>query len=138
MTAPLLGAGSLLLTGRRWAGPVALVYAGLAAGIGVAEPLTRPVAGSSIPEAQAHFDLVPARLLAIVGNTAGTLAVLAIALLTLRRRPLGNVLLLAGVAAAALGSALAGLGVAETAFFVAAGALLLYLGFVSSSRVRIP
>src|ERR1700747_1677184 len=32
LTAPLLGAGSLLLTGRRRAAPVALVYVGLAVG----------------------------------------------------------------------------------------------------------
>src|ERR687883_1652934 len=36
LTAPLLGAGSLLLVGRRWAAPVALAYAGLAVGIAVA------------------------------------------------------------------------------------------------------
>jgi hypothetical protein len=52
-------------------------------------------------------------------------------LLTFRRRPLGNTLILAGVACAAAGSAIAGLGVEETAFFVAAGAVLLYLGFLA-------
>ena len=50
---------------------------------------------------------------------------------TLRRRPLGNALILVGVALAALGSALAGLGEAETAAFVAAASVLLYLGFVT-------
>jgi hypothetical protein len=54
----------------------------------------------------------------------------AVALAGLRRRPLGNVLLLAGFVVAALGSALAGLGAAETAAFVAVGAGLLYAGFV--------
>ena len=39
LTAPLLGAGSLLLSGRRWAAPVALVYAGLAIGTAVAVPV---------------------------------------------------------------------------------------------------
>lgn len=34
----------------------------------------------------------------------------------------------------AAGSGLAGLGVAETSAFIAAGALLLYLGFVSAGR----
>ena len=48
----------------------------------------------------------------------------------LRRRPVGNALLLAGVAVAALGSALAGLGTAQTAAFVAGGAGLLYAGSV--------
>lgn len=131
LTAALLGAGSLLLAGRRWAGPVALVYAGLAAGIALAEPLTASVGGESIPEAQAHLDLFPARVLAIAGNSAGTLAAVAVALLTLRRRPLGNALILAGVAVAAAGSTLAGLGEAETAGFVAAAAVLLYAGFLS-------
>ncbi len=38
-TAALLGVGSLLLVGRRWIAPVALVYAGLAIGIALAVPL---------------------------------------------------------------------------------------------------
>jgi hypothetical protein len=133
LTAPLLGVGSLLLAGRRWAAPVGLVYAGLAVGVLLAEPLTAPVAGDSIPEAQAHLDFLPARLLAILGNSLGTLAVVGVALLTFRRRPLGNALIVAGVAVAAAGSGLAGLGVAETAVFVALGAALLYLGFTRSS-----
>jgi hypothetical protein len=138
LTAPLLGAGSLLLAGRRWAAPVALVYAGLAIGIAVAVPVHGAFAGSGIPKAQAHLDLVPARIVAIAGNALGTLAVVGVALATIRRRPLGNVLLLAGIGCAALGSALAGLGEAETAAFVAAAALLLYLGFVvpTSRRLR--
>jgi hypothetical protein len=136
LTAPLLGAGSLLLVGRRWAGPVALVYAGLAVGIGIAEPLTAPVGGEAIPEAQEHLDLVPARVVAIVGNTAGTIAVVAVAVATIGRRPVGNALILAGVATAAAGSALAGLGVAETAGFIAAAALLLYAGFAAPRRAK--
>jgi hypothetical protein len=132
LTAPLLGAGSLLLRGHRWAGPVAYVYAGLAVGIAIAVPLKSPVTGSSIPEAQQHLDFVPARLLAVLGNSAGTLAVIAVALLTMRRRPLGNALIVAGVAVAATGSALAGLGEAETAAFIAAAVVLLYGGIVRS------
>jgi hypothetical protein len=131
LTAALLGLGSLLLVGIRRALPVALVYAGLAAGVALAEPLEEPVRGSSIPEAQEHLDFFPARFLAVVGNSAGTLAVIAVALATIRRRPLGNALVVAGVLVAATGSALAGLGEAETALFVAAAALLLYAGFVA-------
>ena len=131
LTAALLGAGSLLLVGRRWAAPVALVYAGVAAGVALAEPLTRSVGGDSIPEAQAHLDLFPARILAIAGNSAGTLAAVGVALVTLRRRPVGNTLILAGVAVAAGGTAVAGLGEAETSLFVAAAAVLLYAGFLS-------
>ena len=134
LTAPLLGVGSLLLAGRRWALPLGLVYSGLAVGIALAAPLAAPVSGTSIPEAQHHLELVPARLVAIVGNSAGTLAVLAVAAVTFRRRPLGNALIVAGVAVAAAGSALAGLGEAETAAFIAAGAALLYAGFIVASR----
>jgi hypothetical protein len=105
LTAALLGVGSLLLWGRRWAAPLGLAYTGLAVGIAVAVPLTAPVSGESIPEAQAHLDLVPARLVAVLGNSLGTLAV--------------------------VGSGLAGTGVAETAVFIAAAAVLLYLGFVA-------
>jgi hypothetical protein len=136
LTAALLGAGSVLLTGRRWAAPVALVYAGLAVGIGIAEPLAQPVAGDAIPEAQDHFDLFPVRLVAILGNSLGTLAVVVVALATIRRRPLGNALILAGVATAAAGSAVAGLGIAETAAFIALAALLLYAGFVPAGDRR--
>ncbi|MGH3023723.1 MAG: hypothetical protein ACRDNI_08720 [Gaiellaceae bacterium] len=131
LTAPLLGVGSLLLAGHRWALPVGLLYAGLAVGVAIAVPLTEPVGGESIPEAQEHLDFLPARLLAILGNTLGTLAVVAVALLTIRRRPLGNALVLAGVAVAAVGTGVAGTGVAETAAFVALAALLLYAGFVA-------
>jgi hypothetical protein len=136
LTAPLLGVGSLLLAGRRWAAPLGLLYSGLAVGVAIAVPLTSPVSGESIPEAQEHLDVVPARLLAVLGNTLGTIAVVAVALLTIRRRPVGNALIVAGVAVAAAGSGLAGLGVAETSLFVAAAAVLLYAGFVHSPRVK--
>ncbi len=52
-------------------------------------PLTAPVTGDSIPEAQEHLDLIPARLLAVLGNSLGTIAIVAVALLTIRRRPVG-------------------------------------------------
>jgi hypothetical protein len=129
LTAPLLGVGSLLLFGRRWAAPLGLVYAGLAIGVGLASPLTSPVAGTTIPEAQQHLDLFPERVLAIAANSLGTLAVVIVALATMRNRPVGNTLILAGVAAAAAGSAVAGLGVAQTAAFIALGVVLLYWGF---------
>jgi hypothetical protein len=136
LTAPLLGAGSLLLRGHRWAGPLVLVYTGLAIGIMVSVPLISPVSGAEIPQAQSHLEFIPARLAALLGNSLGTLAVVAIALLTIRRRPLGNALLLAGVAVAAVGSALAGLGAAGSAVFIAAGVLLLYGGFVLPALPR--
>jgi hypothetical protein len=134
LTAALLGTGSLLLAGRRWAAPVALVYVGLAVGIALAEPLSTPVSGTSIPDAQEHLDFLPARLAAVLGNSLGTVAVIAVAALTFRRRPLANALIVGGVAVAAAGSGLSGLGVAETSAFIAGGALLLYLGFIQAGR----
>jgi hypothetical protein len=131
LTAPLLGAGSLLLNGRRWAAPVALAYAGLAVGVAIAVPVHGALAGSGIPAAQHHLDLAPARILAIVANAVGTAAAVGIALLTIRRRPLGNGLIVAGVAVAAAGSALVGLREGGTAAVFAAAAVLLYAGFVA-------
>jgi Flp pilus assembly protein protease CpaA len=133
LTAALLGVGSLLLNRRRWALPVGLVYAGLAVGLGIAAPLENPVGGSSIPDAGEHLALFPARIAAIVGNVAGTVAVVAVAASTIRRRPIGNALILAGVAVAAGGTAASGLGIAGTSLFVAAAAALLYLGFLRRS-----
>ncbi|MGH3111134.1 MAG: hypothetical protein ACRDQT_09480 [Gaiellaceae bacterium] len=133
LTAPLLGAGSLLLAGRRWAGAAALVYSGLAIGVALAVPLEGSFAGTEVPEAQDVLDLWPARVLAIAGNSLGTLAVVLVALASIRRRPLGNGLILAGVGVAAVGSALGGLGVGALAPLLAVAALLLYAGFVAPS-----
>jgi hypothetical protein len=128
LTAPLLGIGSLLLVGRVWAGTVGLLWVGLAVGIAVAMPV-HGTFGDGIPAAQDHLDWLP-RVVAIVGNTLGTLAVVVVALATIRRRPLGNALILAGVAVAALGSAFAGLGVSAASGFALVAAVLLYLGVV--------
>jgi hypothetical protein len=136
LTAPLLGTGSLLLSGRRAAAPLALVYAGLAVGVAVAMPVHGGFAASGIPAAQDHLDFVPARLVAVIANSLGTAAVVAVAAATYRRRPLGNALIVAGVAIAAVGSALAGLGEAETAAFVAAAVVVLYAGFSLPARAR--
>ncbi len=131
LTAPLLGAGSLLLAGRRAAAPAALVYAGLAVGVSLAMPVHGAFAAHGIPPAQDHLAFLPARLLAILANALGTLAVIAVALASIRRRPLGNGLIVLGVAAAATGSGLSGLGAAGSAVGIAAGAVLLYAGFVA-------
>jgi hypothetical protein len=135
LTAPLLGIGSLLLYGWKRVNVPALIYVGLAIGIAVSVPV-HGIFGESIPAAQDHLDFFPARLVAIVANIAGTLAVVAVAIVTIRRRPLGNALILAGVAVAALGTALSGLGAAKTAIFVVIAALLLYGGFTVSPRRR--
>ena len=134
LTAPLLGAGSLLRWRRRWAGPIVLAYAGLAVGIALAVPVHGTFAGDGIPAAQDHLDFVPARLVAVLGNSLGTAAVVLVAATTFRRRPLGNALIVAGVTLAAVGSALAGLGAAETSAFAVAAALVLYAGFVAPAR----
>jgi hypothetical protein len=135
LTAPLLGAGSLLLAGRRRAAPVALVYVGLAVGISLAVPVHGAFAAHGIPAAQDHLDFLPARLLAIAANIAGTLAVVVVALRSFKRRPLGNGFIIAGIAAAATGSGLAGLGAAGSAIGIAAGAALLYAGFVVPAHI---
>jgi hypothetical protein len=136
LTAPLLGAGSLLLVGRRRAAPVALVYVGLALGISLAVPVHGAFAAHGIPAAQDHLDFLPARLVAIAANIAGTLAVVVVALRSFKRRPLGNGLIVAGIAAAAAGSGLAGLGAAGSAIGIAVGAALLYTGFVAPAHIR--
>jgi hypothetical protein len=135
LTAPLLGAGSLLFGGRRRAAPVALVYVGLAIGILLAVPVHGTFAAHGIPAAQDHLAFLPARLLAIVANIAGTLAVVVVALRSFRQRPLGNALIIAGIAAAATGSGLAGLGAAGSAIGIAVGAVLLYAGFVPPAHI---
>lgn len=131
LTAPLLGAGSLLRARVTLAAPVALVYVGLAIGVALAVPIEPSVAGTAIPDASEHLAFVPARILALVGNVGGTLAAVGVALTGLRRRPLGNSLIIGGVAAAAVGSAVAGLGAGGGALFTIVAATLLYAGFVS-------
>lgn len=131
LTAALLGAGSLLLVRRRWVVPVALVYTGLAIGVAIAAPLQIELSGTQIPEAQDALDLWPARVLAILGNSLGTLAVVVVALVTFRARPVGNALVLAGIAVAGIGSG--GLGTGTLAPAIAVAAVLLYAGFVARS-----
>lgn len=138
LTAALLGVGSILLVGLRWARPVALVYVGVALGVAIAVPLQGKITGTEIPEAQDVLDVWPARALAILGNSLGTLAVVVVAIITFRARPLGNVLILAGIAVAAVGSGLAGLGVGALAPAVAVAAVLLYAGFVAPASLTAP
>src|SRR5207247_2409130 len=72
LTAPLLGLGSLLLSGRSRALVPGLVYAGLVAGVAVAAPVHGSF-GEGIPGAE-HFGTLP-HVLAVAGNSAGTAAV---------------------------------------------------------------
>lgn len=135
LTAPLLGAGSLALAGVRRAGSIALAYAGLAIGVALAMPVHGAFAAHGIPPAQDHLAFAPARLLAIAANVLGTGAVVVVALRSFRRRPLGNGLILSGVAVAATGSALGGLGAGGASGSIALGAGLLYCGFVAPATV---
>jgi len=134
LSAPLLGLGSLSLGGRRWAGPLGLAYTGLAIGIAAAMPVHGSFAGTSVPRAQDHIDTLP-RVVAIAGSSLGALAVVVVAVLTLRRRPLGNALIVAAVAAAAGASALTQTAVAAAAACFALAAGLLYAA-VTASRPR--
>ena len=127
LSAPLLGIGSLQLAKRRWASPLGLLWSGLALGIAAAMHVHGSFAGTSVPRAQDHVDALP-RVAAIAGSSLGTLAVLAVAALTLRRRPLGNGLVVAAVAAAATASALTQTAVAAAAACFALASALLYAG----------
>ena len=136
LTVPLLGAGSLLLAGVRRAGAAACVVAGVGVGVALAMPVHGAFAQHGIPSAQDHLGWVP-RVLAIAFNSVGTVVVVVVALRSLRRRPVGNVLIVLGVAAAAVGSALSGrLGAGGTAIGIAAGVALLYAGFTLPTARR--
>ncbi len=73
-----------------------------------------------------------------LGNSLGTLAVVAVALVTFRSRPVGNALVLAGIAVAGIGSGLAGLGIGALAPAIVVAAVLLYAGFVAPSPFTKP
>jgi hypothetical protein len=125
LSAPLLGIGSLQLWRRRFAGPLGLVYTGLALGVAAAMPVHGRFASTSVPRAQDHVDVL-ARLVAILGSSLGALAVVVVAVATVRRRPLGNALIVASVGAAAIASALTQTAVSAAAACFATAALLLY------------
>jgi hypothetical protein len=135
LTAPLLGVGSLLLVRRKWAAPLGFAWVGLSVGL----VLAMPVHGSfdtKIPAAQDHVDWLP-RIFAIAGNSLGTVAVVVVALSTIRRRPVGNGFILAGVAVAAAGSTVSGLGVSAASGFALLAVILLYLGVSEPSLTLI-
>ena len=105
LSAPLLGIGSLQLNGRRWAGPLGLSTPGSRSASRRRCRVHGAFSSTDVPRAQDHVDALP-RVLAIAGSSLGALAVVVVAAATLRRRPLGNALLVAAVAAAAVASAL--------------------------------
>jgi len=98
-------------------------------------PVHGAFASHGIPPAQGHLAFAPARLLAIAANVLGTTAVVVVALRSFRRRPLGNGLIVLGVAVAAAGSALGGLGASGASGSIAIGAALLYCGFVAPATL---
>jgi hypothetical protein len=125
LSAPLLGVGSLMLWGRRWAAPLGLVYTGLAVGLAAAMPVHGTFDSTHVPHAQDHLDALP-RIVAIAGSSLGTLAVLVVALATMKRRAAGNALVVGAVCAAAAASALTQTAVAAAAACFALAAALLY------------
>ena len=122
--------------GVRWVGPVALVYVGLAIGVAIAVPLTAPSPGARFPRRRRTSSSSPRGSSRSWPTRSGRWRRSSWRCAGLRRRPLGNGLILAGLVVAALGSALAGLGEAESALFSAAAAALLYGGFVVPTRHR--
>ena len=130
LAAPLLGIGSLLLTGRRWAAPAGLLYAGLAVGVALVMPV-HGTFSTAVPRAQDHLDALP-RVIAIVASSLGTLAVLVVAAATLRGRPRQGLLIVGAVVAAGVASALTQTAVAAAAAVFALAAVLLYLGVAGS------
>ena len=125
LSAPLLGVGSLMLWGRRWAAPLGLVYTGLAVGLAAAMPVHGTFDSTQVPHAQDHLDALP-RIVAIAGSSLGTLAVLVVAVATMKRRAAGNALVVGAVCAAAAASALTQTAVAASAACFALAAALLY------------
>ena len=125
LSAPLLGVGSLMLWGRRWAAPLGLVYTGLAVGLAAAMPVHGTFDSTQVPHAQDHLDALP-RIVAIAGSSLGTLAVLVVAVATMKRRAAGNALVVGAVCAAAAASALTQTAVAAAAACFALAAALLY------------
>jgi len=133
LSAPLLGIGSLQLWGKRWAGTLGLLWVGLAIGIAAAMPVHGAFSGTEVPRAQSHVDTV-ARVAAIAGSSLGALAVVLVAVATLRRRPAANALIVGSVGAAAAASALTQTAVAAAAACFAVAAMLLYAGVTRPFR----
>ena len=99
-------------------------------------PVHGAFAAHGIPPAQDHLGLVPARLLAIVANALGTLAVVVVAAALAPPAPGRQHADRAGVAAAAVGSGIAGLGAGGAAIGIAVGAALLYAGFTGPEALQ--
>jgi hypothetical protein len=88
-------------------------------------PVHGAFGGTAVPHAQDHVGALP-RVVAIAASSLGAVAVVGVALATLRRRPLGNTLVIGAVLAAAAASALTQTVVAAAAACFALAAALLY------------
>ena len=131
LTAPLLGVGSLLFVRRSWAAPLGFLWVGLSVGLVLAMPIHGSF-GTEIPAAQDHIDWLP-RVFAIVGNSLGTVAVVVVALMTFRRRPVGNAFILAGVPLPASARHSPASASRRLSGFALLAAILLYLGVAEPS-----
>ena len=140
LTAALLGVGSLLLVGRRWVAPVALVYVGARDRHRDRGPAARRrsperrsprrrTCSTCGPRGSSRSSATPLGTLAVVGVAARARSA---------SRPVGNALILAGIAVAGIGSGLAGLGVGALAPAIAVAAVLLYAGFVAPATLAKP
>jgi hypothetical protein len=134
LTPPLLAAGSLLLKKQGWAIPLVSAYTALSIGVVTFVSVDR-VSGKEIPDVGDQLDFMPGRLVAVIGNVAGTVVVIVAALLTIRARPFGNLLIMAAMVVASVGSLFSGVALAAA---VAATAVLLYGGFALPSLRRSP
>ena len=86
LSAPLLGVGSLIALGPPLGGAARPLYTGLAVGVAAAMPVHGTFASTSVPHAQDHVDALP-RVVAIAGSSLGTLAVVLVAVATMRASP---------------------------------------------------
>ncbi len=148
-----LGAAYLVL-GHRVAGGLLVVFGAFSAGAGAATFGARfvtPLPDAGVPEGIEMFQtiadgaLASPRLWALIGNTVGTVLLLALALYTVARfwranRGLayGNLLIVGGTVAPVIGGSLTALGDGGgLALSLLAGAALLWAGYRVAGRARI-
>jgi hypothetical protein len=124
----------LLLKKQGWAIPLVSAHTVLSIGLVIFVGVTS-VSGTAIPDVGEHLHFMPARLVAVIGNVLGTAVVIVAALLTIRARPFGNLLIVAAMVVASVGSLFSGVALAAA---VAATAVLLHCGFALPSLRRSP
>ena len=143
----LLATGSVFLVvgdraGRRFL-VFALVWIGLGLALVVISPVSTPIATDGIPEGSELFGAGP-RIIAAVSGAVGTIVLVGLALYSTvrfwgsnRRLGLGNILIVLGALAPALGGTLTGLGESSAlAVSLLIGAVLLWAGYRVASGAR--